>query len=107
MVIWPAFRMWQYRVNDHPYHTPPFISEFGPIIYLSDLEGSYFDESGVGFANQRRDWMKHLDLDKTGYSIYSAATYHLEGGLRKVHDFFTKHQASNTIVKELRSYNLS
>jgi len=74
---------------------------------MTDLEGSYFDESGVGFANQRRDWMKHLDLDKTGYSIYSAATYHLEGGLRKVHDFFTKHQASNTVVKELRSYNLS
>ena len=22
MVIWPAFRMGQYRVNDHPYHAP-------------------------------------------------------------------------------------
>jgi hypothetical protein len=36
---------------------------------FSDLEGSYFDESGVGFANQRRDWMKHLDLDKTGTDL--------------------------------------
>ena len=25
MVIWPAFRMEQYRVNDHPYHAPQFI----------------------------------------------------------------------------------
>lgn len=33
------------------------------------MEGSYFDESGVGFANQRRDWMKHLDLDKTGTDL--------------------------------------
>ena len=27
MVIWPAFRMGQYRVNDHPYHAPQFILE--------------------------------------------------------------------------------
>ena len=26
MVIWPAFRMGQYRVNDHPYHAPQFNS---------------------------------------------------------------------------------
>ena len=25
MVIWPAFRKGQYRVNDHPYHAPQFI----------------------------------------------------------------------------------
>ena len=25
MVIWPAFRMGQYRVNDNPYHAPQFI----------------------------------------------------------------------------------
>ena len=25
MVIWPAFRMEKYRVNDHPYHAPQFI----------------------------------------------------------------------------------
>ena len=25
MVIWPALRMGQYRVNDHPYHAPQFI----------------------------------------------------------------------------------
>ena len=24
MVIWPAFRMGQYRVIDHPYHAPQF-----------------------------------------------------------------------------------
>ena len=24
MVIWPAFRMGQYRANDHPYHAPQF-----------------------------------------------------------------------------------
>ena len=24
MVIWPAFRMEKYRVNDHPYHAPQF-----------------------------------------------------------------------------------
>ena len=24
MVIWPEFRMGQYRVNDHPYHGPQF-----------------------------------------------------------------------------------
>ena len=29
MVIWPAFRMGQYRVNDHPYHAPQFI---GPLM---------------------------------------------------------------------------
>ena len=26
MVIWPAFRMEKYRVNDHPYHAPQFIT---------------------------------------------------------------------------------
>ena len=26
MVIWPAFRMEKYRVNDHPYHAPHFMS---------------------------------------------------------------------------------
>ena len=24
MVIWPAFRLGQYRVNDHPYYAPQF-----------------------------------------------------------------------------------
>ena len=28
MVIWPAFHMGQYRVNDHPYHAPQFNSGF-------------------------------------------------------------------------------
>ena len=25
MVIWPAFRIGQYRANDHPYHAPRLI----------------------------------------------------------------------------------
>ena len=25
MVIWPAFRMEKYRINDHPYHAPQFM----------------------------------------------------------------------------------
>ena len=29
MVIWPACRMGQYRVNDHPYHAPQFIKWLG------------------------------------------------------------------------------
>ena len=29
MVIWPAFRMGQYRVNDHPYHAPQFNGYLG------------------------------------------------------------------------------
>ena len=28
VVIWPAFRIGQYRVNDHPYHAPQLMSEF-------------------------------------------------------------------------------
>ena len=28
MVIWPACRMGQYRINDHPYHAPQFIKKF-------------------------------------------------------------------------------
>ena len=32
MVIWPAFRMRQYRVNDHPYHAPQFSIFCSPII---------------------------------------------------------------------------
>ena len=27
MVIWPAFRMEKYRVNDHPYHASQFIEK--------------------------------------------------------------------------------
>ena len=27
MVIWPAFRMRQYRVNNHPYHAPQFMKD--------------------------------------------------------------------------------
>ena len=41
MVIWPAFRMGQYRVNYHPYHAPQFtISQLGrwiPGCYYFDL----------------------------------------------------------------------
>ena len=31
MVIWPAFRMGQYRVNDHPYHALQFSHRFNGI----------------------------------------------------------------------------
>ena len=31
MVIWPAFRMWQLRANDHPYHAPLFTLLSGPL----------------------------------------------------------------------------
>ena len=34
MVIWPAFRMGQYRVNNHPYHAPQFICK---ILYKANL----------------------------------------------------------------------
>jgi len=73
---------------------------------LSDLEGNEFDESGVSFANRRRDWLSDLNLDNTGYSIYSAATYHLQGDFRKVHDYITLHQNTD-LVRKLRSYNFS
>ena len=36
MVISPAFRMAQYRVNDHPYHAPQFTSR------LKDFEGTRY-----------------------------------------------------------------
>ena len=34
MVIWPAFRMGLYRVNDHPYHAPQFINKKFDLNYL-------------------------------------------------------------------------
>ena len=39
MVIWPAFRMVQYRVNDHPYHAPQFSLYFGRFNYFQDFMG--------------------------------------------------------------------
>ena len=33
MVIWPAFRMGQYRVNDHSHHTSQFVG----VILASDI----------------------------------------------------------------------
>jgi hypothetical protein len=74
---------------------------------ITDLGGIYLDESGVSFANQHRDWMTNLNLDNTGYSIYSAAIYHLEGDFRKIHDFFTLYQNQNPNILELRNYQLS
>ena len=40
MVIWPAFRMRQYRVNDHPYHAPQFI-------VMNYLESHEYDNPGL------------------------------------------------------------
>ena len=37
MVIWPAFRMGQYRVNDHPYHTPQFMKFLEILNYLAAI----------------------------------------------------------------------
>jgi len=47
MVIWPAFRIRQYRVNDHPYHAPQFID----CIFLT-LKDSRIISSG---------WKKRLE----------------------------------------------
>ena len=33
MVIWPAFRMGQYRVSDHLYHAPQFIKRIFEVKY--------------------------------------------------------------------------
>ena len=39
MAIWPAFRMGQYRANDHPYHAPQFIKhKWEPTLVLLTLE---------------------------------------------------------------------
>ena len=35
MVIWPAIRMRQYRVNNYTYHAPQFIG--GPVQNLTEL----------------------------------------------------------------------
>ena len=46
MVIWPAFRMGQYRANDHPYHAPQFIDmlmKSWEWLFLSDYP--YFSET--------------------------------------------------------------
>ena len=45
MVIWPAFRMGQYRVNDHPYYAPQFItmSAFFEIFLGKFIVQSIFD----------------------------------------------------------------
>ena len=48
MVIWPEIRLWQYRVNDHPYHAPHFIIKFDyifirAITFISDLIASNSD----------------------------------------------------------------
>ena len=37
MVICPAFRMGQYRVNDHSYHTPQFTDTFEPFARFSKI----------------------------------------------------------------------
>ena len=41
MVIWPAFRMGQHRVNDHPYHAPQFT------ILKDSLESNYLSKIQV------------------------------------------------------------
>ena len=53
MVIWPAFRMGQYRVNDHPYHAPQFTSF---ILYISTPTRRY-SSSPTLFDGQYLDKM--------------------------------------------------
>ena len=36
MVIWPAFGMWQYRANDHPYHASQFMTYTTPMKAFDD-----------------------------------------------------------------------
>ena len=43
MVIWPTFRMRQYRANEHPYHAPQFIGLFRIEIEL----GMHFECSKI------------------------------------------------------------
>ena len=48
MVIWPAFRIGQYRVNDHPYHAPQFsillMKFFSEARHLKSVEALLDDE---------------------------------------------------------------
>ena len=48
MVIWPAFRMGQYSVNDHPYYAPQFIM----------IKGIFF--SAINNENKRGKRMNHI-----------------------------------------------
>ena len=38
MVIWPVFRMGQYRVNNHPYHAPQFIDNMNYKSFIRKLQ---------------------------------------------------------------------
>ena len=51
MVIWPAFRMEQYRVNDHPYHAPQFILLLKYVLFI--LFGFFRDR--VNFDDYHRE----------------------------------------------------
>ena len=44
MIIWPAFRMGQYRANDHPYHAPQFIW------YFFDNDGLFYNNYDFSFV---------------------------------------------------------
>ena len=38
MVIWPVFRMGQYRVNNHTYHAPQFIDNMNYKSFIRKLQ---------------------------------------------------------------------
>ena len=52
MVIWPAFRTGQYRVNDHPYHAPQFSRVDSVVVMVAVSLLAYED---FGPKNHRED----------------------------------------------------
>ena len=78
MVIWHAFRIEQYRVNDHPYHAPQFstmqfkkkivqiffcaniISVLGLMIFESGTVGAVLEQFFSTDTNLERTWNSFL-----------------------------------------------
>ena len=50
MVIWPEFRMGEYRANDHPYHAPQFIDLFE---IANDKNGTYSEAMLISGASKQ------------------------------------------------------
>jgi len=75
MVIWPAFRMRQYRFNYHPYHVPQFISSsstrkslnYGETLLVRNLDNDFENvENWLAIAMDKGtveipDWRSQLD----------------------------------------------
>ena len=76
MVIWPAFRMGQYRGNDHPYHAPqlnPIISIFYLyLVKIVQIRSLKKEESVIAQADEhpeKKDPKDGLVVDR-GFNIY-------------------------------------